>query len=150
RCVCLNRLDTMNGAYYQDPKAILKQDWDNLVQAVEKAAHIKTQCLEQLPEISHQLGLSQSTKEVEMAQNSILEYQNHEKNRNDAQAKLDRLIAIQKASSDLVTSLLQSKAWLENKLHTLCGAHFGDTNGLLDQAWKKYQTELKSGSSAEE
>jgi hypothetical protein len=146
---CLTELTRMNGSYYQDPNSGLKKAWDKVVASSMKALNVKVERLEQLPEIRSQLEPSDTEEKAE-AKKKIGYYQAIETKRNARKAQLERIIAIEKASlPNFQEQLKQKKEALLKEHNELCGNYFGDSNGKLDQAWKRYQTAIEHGSTGE-
>lgn len=62
-------------------------------------------------------------------------YLHLEKIRNNRQAQLDKIVATEKASTDLDEQLKQKKTFLMQRHRELCGDYFADPSGQLHQAW---------------
>ncbi len=147
---CIKDLERMNGSYYQDPESNLKKNWDKLVVSVKTAVGTDVERFEQLPTISSQLESAPSSERIEDAKRKVNSYQFIEKKRNNRQAQLGRIVATEKASKPNTDEQLRlKKESLLKKHRELCGDYFGDPNGKLDQAWRKYQTALQHGSTGE-
>ncbi len=147
---CLNELNRMNGNYYQDPNSGLKKAWDKVVECSMKALNIKVDRLEQLPEIRSQLETTPETEEKTEAKRKISFYHAIETKRNARKAQLEIIIATEKASlPNFQEQLKQKKEALIKEHKDLCGNYFGDSNGKLDQAWRRYETAINHGSTGE-
>jgi hypothetical protein len=146
----LQALDRMNGSYYQDPQSKLKINWDKLVVSVKTALGTDVERFEQLPKISSQLETAPASEQIEDAKRKVHSYQFIEKKRNDRQAQLERIVAIQKGSTANTDEQLRlKKESLLKEYRELSGDYFGDPKGKLDQAWRKYQTAIQHGSTGE-
>lgn len=140
---CIETILSLNGSYYQDPRSILKKQWDSLVEQTN-ALGISLQSRSQLDAVRSQLEANGNTDVVE----AIDTFYEHEKTRDRTEKKLERVIGIEKASIvDIETNLKAEKASLNSRHLKLCGHYFQDPNGLLDQAWVKLQEAKHNGSS---
>lgn len=144
---CEADLLLLNGAYYQDPKSMLKMAWDELVQYVSQVG-LNIESADQLESISDQLKRDQ-TPAKQSALSKIDIFKDAEELRNQRQAQLNRILATEKIVANPEELLKQQQAELKQKHHTLCGDYFGDPNGQLDQAWRRYQTAIADGSNDE-
>ena len=125
-----NRLLELNGAYYKDPLSLLKRAWDAAVKAIEELfGSVVIQTRKDLEEKHNNFQSSNRIKEAQL----IEAYFNLETERNTCRETLKETIGTQAKSS--VTILAQKK-------QELCGAFYGDSNGQLDKAWKKYTAAL--------
>ncbi len=135
---CVTALNGLNGSYYQDPQSSLKRIWDKVVQTVDTAIGYKVERTEQLDEVSAKLKVDQNEAKT-TAQGKIDQFKRVEKLRNDRQQQLNKILGTEKTAPKLEEELKAQKEQLQQKHRELCGNYFGDTNGKLDQAWRKYK-----------
>jgi hypothetical protein len=146
---CIKYLDCMNGSYYQDPHSVLKKSWDKLVKAVQKAIGIQVDREDRLDTLLAQLDIAPNEAK-KSARQSIEKYKEIEQKRDDCQSWLNQIFGTEKAALNLEKGvkinleeqLKAHKGCLKQNYQKLCGNYFGDPNGLLDQAWQKYQAAL--------
>ncbi len=144
---CETELLQLNGAYYEDPKSLLKKAWDELVERVQIALGIHVNDRSQLDQVLLDLNTLHPDARQEAIQ-AISTYLKLEKKRDGLQEKLEQIIASQKTGSlPLQEIFLREKQKLENRHIELCGHYFKDPNGLLDQTWSKYVQAQTNGSS---
>ena len=138
---CIEALAKLNGAYYQDPNSELKQAWDTLVITVKNAG-LDAERADQLQDIAKKLE-SSTREQATTAKNAIGSYQKLQETRDQWQRQLNKILGAEKTektkAAELENSLKVKKAQLQQRQHELCGDYFGDSRGLLDQAWQTHQ-----------
>lgn len=154
---CLKTLDNLNGAYYQDPKSKLKQCWDKLIETVRIALGVSVQMRAEVNTILTQLNADSSPSSVNAdsspssdklsAKTAIEEFLQSEKTRDETEKQLEVIIAKEKILPNKINELTSERKTLEARHLELCGKYFMDTDGLLDQAWVKFQEAIKNGAS---
>jgi hypothetical protein len=143
---CIKDLSSLNGDYYQDPNSRLKQKWDQVVETAQTALGTKIGKLDQLEEIYPQLQSGTSNQKI-AAKTAIDSYRALEKQRDEQQSQLNRIVSLEKTVENYDNNLLdQKRIKLQEKHKELCGDYYGDPKGQLDQAWRRYQTAVLHGS----
>ncbi len=137
---CEDDLRRLNGDYYQDPKSLLKQTWDKLVQKIHNVLGIHVKSDQQLAQVITQLD-SSSSPDADGAKRSITGFNLLKAKRDKIQTDLNTILATERASkADYDSTLIVTRQNLEQRYLTLCGLYFQDPKGQLHQAWNLWKT----------
>ncbi len=159
---CVEALTRMNGSYYQDPNSTLKKAWDKLVEAVYAAIGFNVKRADQFDAIFDQLNLDPDAlfdqlgidvdpnDKKAFAKTKIDGFKAIVAKRDARQNQLNQILSTEKAALNFEEDLKLRKELLKQKYQELCGDYFGDWNGQLDQAWRKYQTAIARGLTGED
>lgn len=150
------RLAQLNGSFYQDPKSLLKQTWDSIVNNILTTFSIRIETREELESVPKEI-MQDLTKECgtmatndyniksDMLNNTNITISNYiklEKERDAIQTQIKEIVSTQKTVTtgpsfqDTLSTQLMT---IEDRQKELCGEYYQDPRGLLDQKWKASQ-----------